>query len=133
MNGPFRVNKPSAVAADGSAPAPPGDEWLTRLVKLVPAEVIAVYLAGIELAKTWPGIWTLVCLLLVILVRTVGTKQSNKPIQWIAVVVAAISYVIWVYATGGYLLSWRLPPGSGIASLAVLLWTFVVPYIYKGD
>lgn len=133
MNGPFRVNKPTAVAADGSAAPPHGDEWLTRLVKLVPAEVISVYLAGIELAKTWPGIWTLVCLLLVILVRTVGTRQSNKPIQWIAVSVAAISFVIWVYATGGHLLSWTLPPDSGIASLAVLLWTFLVPFFYKGD
>ena len=74
--------------------------------------------------------------------------------QWLAVAVAAISYVIWVYVFGGYfgieglLHSW-MPALSGdpgavpdpdmakfkglIGSLALVSWTLVVPAVYKGD
>jgi len=49
MNAPLRL-----YAADRSAvvgqPAGPIDPWLTRVVKLVPAEIVAVYLAGRPLA-----------------------------------------------------------------------------------
>lgn len=138
MAGPFRINHPQGsrtvrTLGDTGGPADEGDPWLTRLVKLVPSEVIAVYLAGAELAKTWLGIWAFICLLLVFVARTLGTREQGEPVQWIAVLVSAVSFVIWIYATGGYFFDLTLPPDRGFASIAVLLWTFLVPYFYKGD
>jgi energy-coupling factor transporter transmembrane protein EcfT len=135
MAAPFRVRSLKTITDDrgGAEPEQKGDPWLTRLVKLVPSEVIAVYLAGVELAKTWLGIWAFICLLLVFVARTLGTKEQGKPIQWVAVLVSIISFVIWIYATGGEFFNLKLPPDKGIASIAVLLWTFLVPYFYKGD
>jgi hypothetical protein len=135
MKAPFRVRSGKAGFrnARDEATGAENDPWLARLVKLVPSEVIAVYLAGTELAKTWLGIWATICLGLVLVARTLGTKEPGKPVQWIGVVVAFISFIIWVYATGGYFLDWKLPGDRGVASIAVLLWTFLVPYFYKGD
>jgi hypothetical protein len=48
-------------------------------------------------------------------------------------VVSSLSFVIWVYAVGDQFFAWKLPPNTGIASIAVLVWTFLVPYFYKGD
>ena len=151
-DGPFRINAsttPAPVAADininedngtrAPPPSPPspskqGDEYLKRLVLLIPSEVLALYLTFKEAAASWLGVWSLICLLLVLLVRTVGTKQQGKPVQAMAVVVACVSFVLWIYATGGQLLGFALPASApGAVSVAIGVWTFVVPYFYKGD
>ena len=111
------------------------DEYLTRLVKLIPAEVVALYLSFKEVDSGWLGIFSLVCLGLVILVRTLGTsttKPVRKPRQMKAVAISSVSFVLWVYAMDGYfLVQFAIP--VGVISVAVAVWTFVVPYFYKGD
>lgn len=118
-------------------PEPPeheGDMYIARLVKLVPSEVVALYLAFKEVAAGFLGIWAAICLVLVLFVRTVGVHQSGKPIQFTAVIIAAISFILWVYAIGGYFFSLQIPPDSpGIVSVSVGVWTFIVPFLYRGD
>lgn len=119
----------------------PSDPYFARLVKLVAAEVLALYIALKAVAAGFPGVWAFICLLLVVLVRTLGTKQAGKPIQWIAVAVACVSFVLWVYATGGQFFEWKLPTtpeeaaknAQGAVSAAIGVWTFVVPFFYKGE
>jgi hypothetical protein len=128
---PFRVRAVSAAAAE------PPDPYFARLVKLVPSEVLALFVTFKQAATGFLGVWSLICLGLVIVVRTIGTRQAGKPIQWLAVAVAAISFALWVYATGGYLEGLKLPDAPSNAqaglSIAIGVWTFVVPYFYKGD
>lgn len=143
VHAPFRIHDPSLINKGAHLNPPavppgttqtPGDPFLTRLVKLIPAEVLAIYLAGIELSSNFPGIWSFVCLLLVVISRIWGTKENGMEIQWLAVFVSSVSFIIWVYAMGNYFFDWRLPDSNAaIASLAVLVWTFVVPHFYKGN
>jgi glucan phosphoethanolaminetransferase (alkaline phosphatase superfamily) len=129
---PLRIRK--EIAATGTAPAEKGDQYLGRLVKLIPSEVLAVYLTFKEAAASWLGIFAIICLGLVLLVRLVYTKDAEKLPQFGAVIVAAVSFIIWVYATGGYFLHLKLPEAyPGIISVVVALWTFMVPYFYRGD
>jgi hypothetical protein len=83
MHAPLRL-----YTADRSAvglPAGPIDPWLTRLVKLVPAEIVAVYLAGRPLAQArYAGLWPVACLVLAIVVRAFGTSDRRGP-QWLSV------------------------------------------------
>jgi len=139
---PFKIRKPTRESTEtgergGAAAAQPsheGDPWLARIVKLVPSEVIAVYLAGASAAKTWLGNWAFVCLILVVIARALGTKEGKQPVQWLGVIVSFISFIIWIYATGGFIFTWKLPANmEGLASIAVLVWTFLVPFFYKGD
>ena len=129
MNAPLRL-----FAADRRAsgePAGPVDPWLTRLVKLVPAEIVAVYLAGRPLAQEhYAGVWPVACLVLTIVVRAFGTSDSSGP-QWLSVGVSAVSFVLWVYATGGQFLTY--PLDVNLAGLAVLVWTTLVPVFWRGD
>lgn len=134
MDGPFRIRKPLPESTLRGSPrsSTPDEHWMQRLTKLIPAEVLAVYLAGKAYAEHWLGIWSVICLCLVVVIRAWGTRDPKKPPQWIAVVVATLSFIVWVYAMGDHLLSLRLQD-PGIASAAVLVWTVIVPILYKGD
>jgi hypothetical protein len=151
-SGPFRIIAPleadrrvaaavpagaSPEAAPGGAPSPgpqKQDQYFDRLLKLVPTEVLALYITFKEVATGWLGIWAAICLVLVVFVRTIGTSQAGKPVQVVAVVVATVSFILWVYATGGYILQFKLPENMpGVISVAVGVWTFLVPYFYKGE
>ena len=113
------------------APAGPVDPWFTRLVKLVPAEAVAVYLAGRPLAAhRYDGEWPVVCLALVVILRAWGTSSRSGP-QWASVAISGVSFVLWVYATGGRFLHWNVE--VNLASLAVLVWTTLVPVFWRGD
>ena len=131
MNGPLRLYAGAPRTTVVGKPVGRIDSWLERLVKLVPAEVVAVYLAGRPLAEgKAAGIWPLVCLGLVIVVRAFGTMDKRGP-QWASVAVSAVSFVLWVYAMGGHFLTYSLD--VNIASLAVLVWTTLVPVFWKGE
>jgi hypothetical protein len=136
MAAPFRVRR-SAQAEGGleGASAPPSalKDWMDRVMRLIPSEVLAVYLAGKgNMPENWLGGWSFVCLALVLFVRAWGTHEPGKSVQWIAVIVSAVSFVVWVFATNGRFLGIpMIPPGA--ASALVLVWAVVVPIIYKGD
>jgi hypothetical protein len=51
------------------------------LVKLIPAEVVALYLTFKEVASSWLSIWAWICLALVVLVRCFGTYNNAKSVQ----------------------------------------------------
>ena len=130
MNAPLRLYAADRAAVVGQ-PTGPIDPWLTRLVKLVPAEIVAVYLAGRPLAQErYAGLWPVACLVLTILVRAFGTSDRRGP-QWLTVVVSAVSFVLWVYATGGHFLTYSVD--VNLAALAVLFWTTLVPVFWRGQ
>jgi hypothetical protein len=49
-----------------------------------------------------------------------------------AVAIAAVSYVIWVYTLGDVFVYWGIWQAR-LSSLLMVAWTFVVPIFYKGD
>ena len=133
MPAPFRIRKlqEGGVVATAAGQGL-GDPYMERLVKLVPTEVIGIFLAGKGYAEAWLGIWSVICLVLVLVSRIWGTREPGKAIQWIGVLVSFISFAIWLYAIGATILNFQLPD-KGIAYIAVLVWTFAIPYLYKGD
>jgi hypothetical protein len=114
---------------------------------MIPAEVVALYLGGktaIEAYSSnssvmphetswgyWLG-WTIFCFVVVCLYRLWATSDRARrvPPEWPAVVIAAISFLIWVYSFGDVFnaLGIWLPL---LATLLVLGWTFLVPLIYQ--
>jgi hypothetical protein len=116
----------------------PIQSYMERLVKLIPAEVVGLYLVGQGIIppdeKVALIVWSIVCLGLVILVRAhaTGDHANNLSPQWIAVGVSAISFVIWVYNMPGPFQAYQAAVPY-IGSLAVLVWTFIVPFLYTGS
>lgn len=160
----LRVYAPATIQTreGGDASALTGS-YMERLVKLVPAEAVAVYPLLYNEAKGLADagnraraivLVSWIILAIVIVLRLQSTAVPQRGPQWLAVAIAAVSYVIWVYVFGGYfgIEGWVHPwlPGissdptqlpdpdttkfkSLIGSLSLVCWTLVVPAIYKGD
>ncbi len=117
--------------------------YFGRLYKLIPGEIVGLYLVGTGLAddRIILLIWFLFCCLALVFIRMKGTIDPNsdkqKP-QWVAVLIAFVSFIIWVYTMGGPFIYIGKLIGfdiykKNIGSLFVVGWTFIVPYFYKGD
>ena len=130
MSGPLRIF-PASKDRSVAEGAPAGDPWVARLVKLVPSEIVAVYLAGRGHAGSMASLWPIVCLALLVIVRAWGTRGPRRKPQWPAVAISGASFMLWVLAMDGQFLGVKL--AADVASLAVLVWTTLVPALYRGD
>lgn len=150
MNAPFnlRIRKSSAIMAATSqaakegepAPAAPagggkGDDGLSRLVKLAPSEVMTVYLAGKAAFADSIPMLGLVMLIVCFLWRWWTTQEQGKPTQWMPIISATVSFALWVYASGGTILTEHVFKPIQVNFIA-LAWTILIaPNIpgNKGD
>jgi hypothetical protein len=159
MIGPYRLRRSAPVStsegakiaaesvegtpATRTATAPQGvgalvQSYLDRLMKMVPAEVIGLYLVGhgvIPAGQTTVFIiWTVICLIAVVAVRIYGTidPTAQHRIDWLHVVISTIAFLIWIYTIGGPDNPFASFYQSYIGSLLVLVWTFFVPIFYQG-
>ncbi|MEZ2142234.1 hypothetical protein AAE026_07995 [Bradyrhizobium sp. DN5] len=154
----LRIRSPQGEAVEGDAPAggaaaaDSAKQYIERVVKLIPTEVVGVYLvgkAGIQARfadKTdhsqdlfsettyWVG-WTAFCFLAVIVGRAWATSDQNTPAEKPAVAIAAISFLIWVYSLGDVFKVIEIRNhtiwDSLLAMLLVFAWTLIVPLFYK--
>ena len=139
---PHRNLKSMGGESDGSTPS-----YQEKLTKLIPAEVVALYLggknaieaffatpanaAGGDVPMWWWG-WTIVCVVGLFIYRAWATSDAkiDVPPDYLAVIIAMISFVIWVYGFGD---AFRV---SGLwhpllATLLVLAWTFLAPKLFE--
>jgi len=138
MVAPFRIRRPDRGVK--AAAQPTGDDfklYLDRLLKMIPAEVVSLYVVGIGFIPVEKPIvlviWALLSLVGVVLIRAYGTKdpEATKVIDWTHVAISSVAFVIWVYSLGGPFEVYGLYIPY-IGSLLVLAWTFFVPIFYKG-
>lgn len=129
------------VAGAGGPPVTARDAYVERLHKLIPAEVLALYVAGTGMLDPNPHVqpalwigWSLLCVAAVVATRIWGTRDpsANPPVQWAAVAIATISFGIWLYQMGGAFTLREDLHDPTAASLALLAWTFFVPLFYRG-
>jgi len=150
MAAPFRIQKPQQkmrnvypkggkrpAAAVAAEPQLEFKFYLDRLLKLIPAEVLGLYLVGSSLIPEGQAIplaiWTVICLGGVVALRAYGTADpaERKKTDWIHVAISGVAFLIWVYTLGGVFRLWNIyVPYLG--ALLVLAWTFFVPIFYKG-
>lgn len=145
MSAPFRITRP-AIKRVSADKAEGMKDYLGRLMKLIPTEVLSLYLfgRGIIVAGAmaqnliyWIG-WSVFCLIAVFIVRVLGTTdpQANnlkeqRP-QMTAVLIACVSYLVWIYSMGDMFALLNLYEPT-LGALVVAGWSFLVPAFYKGD
>ena len=141
MTAPYRITRKDPrlqkVSAIEKKPDQEVREYLSRLMKLIPAEVVGLYLGGSGvIPEDQPGFligWSLFCLFCVFLVRRYGSSKSGwKKPQWKVVWISMISFLIWLYSLGDVfrVLGIYIP---FLGTLLILAWTFLVPYFYRGE
>ncbi len=140
MSAPFRIRRPSAITktSTGGKVNQQIRDYFDRLIRMIPAEVIGLYMVFsgfIPAEYPWVlVVWSVLCLIGVFLIRIWGTADpdANLPPQGVPVGIAAGAFVIWLYYIGGPFAAYdiHLP---WVGSLAVGFWSFVIPIFYKGD
>lgn len=135
----FRIYKPGQLMAQGAESDNSPAAYMGRLIRLIPAEVLAVYqtLYGLLIKPPSPllGWLPVLGILLVILVRVWGTRDvsgSLKTVQWFSVLISAVSFIIWVLVSGHSIVGFVLPD-LRIGSALMVLWVFIIPFFYKGQ
>ena len=110
------------------------DNYTSRLVKLVPAEVIAFYLALESIVSVMPEknilMWVIFGLSLVGAWFYLGRMAHvSSPVQRLLTLVA---FTVWVYVTGGPFatLPWY---NAAYGKLALVVFTFALPLLYQGQ
>jgi hypothetical protein len=142
---PFRIQRPATIVAQGGQAGSSLQQYTARLVQLIPAEVVAAYSAirGIvvvvapadALAKETLPWLPLLGLAGVLFVRAWGTRApsgSLSTIQWAAVGISAVSFIVWVISLGHPIFV-QTPIPTWIGSVLLIIWAFLMPYIYKGS
>lgn len=135
MTAPFRIERPERGVR--TTPDESLREYLERLLKMIPGEVVGLYMIGSgfipEGQDVGIAVWAAICLVAVVVVRIYGTRDpaNDKPSQPVPVAISCVAFVIWVYWLGGPFegLGVHVP---WIGSLAVLVWSFIIPIIYRG-
>lgn len=122
-----------------------GDDWGTRLAKLIPAEALGLYGSVTALvpkiSDQFPAssrtvtLWVLalVCILFSAVIRWKATAEGGKP-QIPAIAIAIISFLIWLLALGAPNSPIVLPDGyTFVGPVVALLWATIASYFYHGD
>lgn len=124
--------------ATGARAVAEPDGWASRLAKLVPAEALGLYGTGQALvpADRPDGRMVLAAASLLFAggLRYLATRdpQTGEP-QWPAIIIAMISFSLWVVALRPPAGPFALGANSFYAALLALVWGTVLPAIYKGD
>jgi hypothetical protein len=138
----YRLSRSAPAGETGIAVARLGtsdgfQSYLDRLMKMIPAEVIGLYLVGGGIIPAGQAIaliiWTVVCLIAVVVVRIYGTYDPTKqhPLDWPHIVISSVAFLIWIYTIGGPFAAYGLTI-PWVGSLLVLVWTFFTPIFYYG-
>lgn len=136
----FRIQQQNVIMAQGAGPADGLAAYMGRLVRLIPAEVLSVYLTLYGIFVVPPPSQLLQWLpvlgiVLVILVRAWGSRDTTgnwSTVQWLGVGISAVSFLIWILVSGHSIVGFVLPD-MRIGSALMVLWVFLLPYLYKGD
>lgn len=109
------------------------NNYQSRLLKLIPSEIIAAYLvivgfipAGYEHGKLLLTVITIVLLILIpfYLIRFQSVKAVFQ------IIFTSISFLVWVYSMGGPFVFYGIHEPVFGSSLLVI-WTLLIPFVIK--
>ena len=157
----LRVIGPGEVTRDGRGAAE--DVYVSRLVKLVPAEAVSMYPFFHSYASNFyetnftgprPALYIVawVFLAAIIIFRWAMTSSPGHSPQYGAILITAIAFVIWVHVMKGDFgleMVLKKPPTDGLdapraiggmgdikellSNLMLWVWTFLAPVVYRGE
>ena len=126
----------------GIAETAPGTEdvYHERLLKLIPGEVVALYLflQGVLLsALSGPGqegqlkVWLWAVFAIILVGNIFYLKKFNKVTDFVQILILSLAFIIWIFTIGG---PFRLMDfyQEFMGAVALGIFTFFVPIFYKG-
>lgn len=102
------------------------EDYLAKVVKAIPTEVVSVYLLGKTIGPDYVMWWTLACWAIVFVLRKMATDGEGKNLN---ITLAMIAFPLWVMATGGSILGYAFP--EQVTGLAVLAFSVLAGALYN--
>lgn len=98
----------AAGAPVGAPQAPPTiDDYVTRLMKYIPSEIVGLYLAMRAVVpadgKHYPALWAVFAIsavLVPIYIWAATRRETDQKPLWIQVLLATIAFPVWAFAIG---------------------------------
>lgn len=124
-------------AEGGGAPPPrkTADINLSNILKLIPADVVAIYLAGkglkdVILGIEWPVFLFWLCVLVCVVLRFLATRAAPGGVNILLIVVTVVAFFVWAHAVndvGPVIASFHGSAAGFVAMLIGLFAPAVVP------
>lgn len=114
-----------------------GNDYKDRLVKLIPSEIITAYITLQGLIGDRPDkqIYTWIVFGCLLILTPLYLRFISKVTLAGQLVFSTIAFIIWVIATGGFVV--MLPSikilNQFFGSLILVIYTLVIPFVYKGQ
>lgn len=139
---PFRV----ITARDAEILNKKEDTYFAKIIKYIPAEIVAGYTAlrGIYLTESTDPIVLLIndenkggfalifygCLILTPLYKYYALKDPKLPTAWFQIIISTLAFAVWVFALGDYFkLIFDYDPKTG--SVILIFFTLIIPLLEK--
>ena len=122
----------------GSEPAPTPDNYAAKIIKLIPADIVAVYL-GVSslfssLSVTTRFYAQSIVFLIILFITPLYLKKAGGVTDVAQRRVAMLSFVVWGISLGGpfeYLLNGYEITAQLLGGALIMLYTLVVPMLYR--
>lgn len=101
-------------------------DYLGKVAAHVPTEIVSIYAMGKSFAPDYADWWTILCWVLSVIFRWVGTQGEGKVLN---VILTTIAFPIWAIALGGTILGWA--PPSQLTGLSVLGFSAIAGFLYN--
>jgi hypothetical protein len=121
-------------AADSAAPAVGPDDYKDRLLKYIPAEIVAIYLALLSVLKAAPPEKTPIVTVewfvfwIILFVTVPWQRRILKITKWQQIVIGTVAFVFWAISLGDpFTTSWKEWYQPLYGTMAMMLYTFLIP------
>ena len=107
----------------------PSSNYQDKLLMLIPAEIVAAYLALEGIAGTMPGKrlnFLIVVILILLVINYFYLSRIHHVQSRVQILVTELSFLVWVFSLGGPFLHF-LWYDSAWGSAVVIIWTLVIP------
>jgi hypothetical protein len=109
-------------------------EYRSKLLKLIPSEIVAAYMVLQGIIPADSAKWGLLVVSLILLILTPFYLAKFEKVTKIPQIAAStFSFLVWVYSLGGGpFIYWGLYK-PWIASIILVLWTMIIPMFFKTE
>jgi len=132
-------NHPAPLTAQTQDGNTGNDPYLNKLIKLVPTEIIGVYLTVFNLIKAQQGNpennyqlqW--IVFIILALITPFYLKRVAQISSWSQIVLCFLSFCIWVFTIGGPM-DGKMIVGftpQFLGAIILPIYTLVIPMVYK--
>ena len=112
LSAPPRAPRTATFQAEGDAPPPRnGDINLDNVLRLIPGEVVPLYIAGTGITGVtlgwidWKVLVFLICLVICAVLRALASQPADARglggINWRLVIVTLVAFLLWSHAVTG--------------------------------